>query len=55
MRFRFRPTELRVFRPDGTRFLSFQELDDRVQEVERQRLAERRSRSGCGSRSSGGL
>ena len=35
MRFGFRPMELRVFRPDGTPFLSFQQLEE-------QRLAERR-------------
>jgi hypothetical protein len=35
MRFGFRPLELLVYRPDGSRFLSFQELEE-------QRLAERR-------------
>ncbi len=36
MQFEFRPLELLVYRPDGNRFLSFQELNDKV-EVERAR------------------
>ena len=36
IRFAFQPMELRVFRPDGTPFLSFQELEDQRQ-AERQR------------------
>jgi Uma2 family endonuclease len=43
MRFEFRPLELRAFRPDGTRFLSFQELeDDRRAQRHRADNAERR-------------
>jgi Uma2 family endonuclease len=30
MKFGFRPIDLVVYRPDGTRFLSFQELDDQL-------------------------
>ncbi len=41
MRFAFRPIELRVYRPDGSRFLSFQELNDRA-ESERQRAESER-------------
>jgi Uma2 family endonuclease len=35
MRFAFRPMELLVFRPDGSRFLSFQELNDRAEDERR--------------------
>jgi Uma2 family endonuclease len=51
MRFEFRPLELRVFRPDGTRFLSFQELEDdrcaqrRQVEEERRRAEQERRRA----------
>jgi Uma2 family endonuclease len=42
MRFAFRPLELLVYRPDGSRFLSFQEINDlaaqRQQEAEDARL-----------------
>ncbi|MCS6865941.1 MAG: Uma2 family endonuclease [Gemmataceae bacterium] len=46
MKFDFAPLELRVYRPDGRRFLSFQELHDLAernahQAAEAQRLAER--------------
>jgi Uma2 family endonuclease len=36
MRFAFRPLELLVYRPDGSRFLSFQEIND-LAEAERKR------------------
>ncbi len=36
MRFAFRPLELLVYRPDGSRFLSFQEINDPA-EAERRR------------------
>jgi Uma2 family endonuclease len=42
MVFGFQPLELRVFRPDGTRFLSFQELEDDRVAQRRQIEAERR-------------
>jgi Uma2 family endonuclease len=51
MTFGFRPLELRVFRPDGTRFLSFQELeDDRIAQrhradAERERAADAQRRA----------
>ncbi|HSQ58563.1 MAG TPA: Uma2 family endonuclease [Gemmata sp.] len=44
MRFAFRPMELLVYRPDGSRFLSFQELNDRV-EAEVERAEEERHRA----------
>jgi Uma2 family endonuclease len=51
MRFGFRPLELLVYRPDGSRFLSFQEINDRAEaehrraEAERQRAEAERQRA----------
>jgi Uma2 family endonuclease len=44
MRFAFRPLELLVYRPDGSRFLSFQEFND-LAEAERQRAEAERQRA----------
>jgi Uma2 family endonuclease len=44
MKFGFRPIDLVVYRPDGSRFLSFQELNDRVV-AERQRAETERARA----------
>lgn len=44
MRFAFRPLELLVFRPDGSRFLSFQELNDRLT-AERERAEREKARA----------
>jgi Uma2 family endonuclease len=44
MQFAFRPLELLVYRPDGSRFLSFQELNDLAQ-AERQRADDARRRA----------
>ena len=41
MKFAFRPLELLVYRPDGSRFLSFQEIND-LAETERQRADDAR-------------
>lgn len=41
MRFGFRPIDLVAFRPDGTRFLSFQELNDQLVAGRQQVAAER--------------
>jgi Uma2 family endonuclease len=59
MRFGFRPLELRVFRPDGTPFLSFQELeDDRIAQrdradAERRAAEEQRQRAEGAERRAG--
>jgi Uma2 family endonuclease len=50
MRFGFRLMELLVYRPDGSRFLSFQETDDRAEVAERQAEAERREREAAEQR-----
>jgi Uma2 family endonuclease len=42
MRFGFRPTELLVYRPDGSRFLSFQEINDLAEAESRRAEAESR-------------
>lgn len=44
MKFSFRPLELLVYRPDGSRFLSFQELND-LAESERERADTERERA----------
>jgi Uma2 family endonuclease len=44
MRFAFRPMQLLVYRPDGSRFLSFQEMEDCVA-AERQRAETERLRA----------
>ena len=51
MTFSFRPLELLVFRPDGSRFLSFQEINDRADreyrraEQEKQRAEQEKQRA----------
>ena len=44
MRFAFRPLELLVYRPDGSRFLSFQEIDDHLTQ-ERDRAEQEKARA----------
>jgi Uma2 family endonuclease len=49
MRFAFRPTELLVYRPDGERFLSFQELNDQ-RDAERRRAEREKARAEAAER-----
>ena len=47
MKFAFRPLDLLVFRPDGSRFLSFQEFNDLAETERRRAEAERRRADGA--------